>query len=145
MRSAQASSQIDYNVTGHKQSFTGIPLCVRSIGLGVDSEHSYMVNDGHMIRLQVGKVEAITVEAAAYDSCMAIIDSDHKPVWSRLQVTLPVVLQDRQRRKCSHLLKDAFLHSLPEPPRVTLAANQLSLHPVSSSQPSAAGFRTNPL
>ena len=81
--------------------------------------------------LQVGKVEAITVEAAEYDSCMSIIDSDHKPVWSRLQVTLPVILQDKQRRKCSHLLKDAFLHSLPEPPRIILSADRIRLHPVS--------------
>ena len=81
----------------------------------------------------MGKVEAITVEASEYDSCMSIIDSDHKPVWSRLQVTLPVVLQDKQRRKCSHLLKDAFLHSLPEPPRIVLSADRLRLHPVSCS------------
>ena len=83
--------------------------------------------------LQVGKVEAITVEAGEYDSCMGIIDSDHKPVWSRLQVTLPVVLQDKQRRKCSHLLKDAFLHSLPEPPKISLSADRLRLHPVGLS------------
>lgn len=84
------------------------------------------------LRLQVGKAEAITVEAAAYDSCMSIIDSDHKPVWSRLQVTLPVVLQDKQRRQCSHLLKDAFLHSVPEPPRIVLSSDRLFLHPVRS-------------
>jgi len=80
--------------------------------------------------VQVGKAEAITVEAMEYNSCMSIIESDHKPVWTRLGVTLPVTLQERHRRKCSHLLKDCFLHSMPEPPNVRLSTDLITLHPV---------------
>ena len=85
-----------------------------------------------MSLMQVGKAEAITVDAVAYAAGMEVNDSDHKPVWARLLVNLPVTMQDKKRRKCSHLLKDCFLHSVPEPPQVLITPDLITLHPVST-------------
>ena len=85
-----------------------------------------------MSLMQVGKAEAITVDAVAYAAGMEVNDSDHKPVWARLLVNLPVTMQDKKRRKCSHLLKDCFLHSVPEPPQVLITPELITLHAVST-------------
>lgn len=74
------------------------------------------------------------MEAVEYAACMEVCDSDHKPVYSRLRVSLPVTLQEERRRECSRLLKESWGHSLPDPPNVLLSKELISLHPVRATR-----------
>lgn len=82
------------------------------------------------------------VDALEYDAAMEVCDSDHKPVWARLLVTLPVTRQAEKRRLCSSLLAECYSRSAPEPPRVEISPGTLQLHPVCCLSPSFAPLQT---
>lgn len=80
---------------------------------------------------QDSKADAVKVDALSYTADMTVTDSDHKPVWSNLAVTLPVVIQQERRRKCSQLLQDCFHRSLPETPEIALSTETVYIPHVS--------------
>ena len=76
------------------------------------------------------KVDAVTVESIEYTADMTVTDSDHKPVWSRLAVDLPVVIQDKKRRKCSELLQQCFQQTNSHPARISVSAETVLIQAV---------------
>ena len=80
--------------------------------------------------VQDSRIDAVLVDCAEYTADTTITDSDHKPVWCRLTVDLPVVIQEQKRRKCSELLQQCFQDSLPEKPQVTLSTEIVTIQPV---------------
>ena len=71
---------------------------------------------------------AVEVRATAYNACMDVLDSDHKPVWASLAVSLPVIKHAEQRRLVSHLFK-AATEGQPQA-SLSLSASKLSLSQV---------------
>ncbi|KAK9805177.1 hypothetical protein WJX72_003678 [[Myrmecia] bisecta] len=76
---------------------------------------------------KVRKVEEISVKALAYNACLDVTESDHKPVWASLAADMPVTNQDKKRRICSHLLKAVAAKSTPATPSVELSASLVTL------------------
>ena len=74
---------------------------------------------------------AVEVRATAYNACMDVLDSDHKPVWATLAVSLPVMKHAEQRRLVSHLFKAAVAAQAPAAPALSLSASKISLGQVS--------------
>lgn len=51
-------------------------------------------------------VDEIVVHCEKYDSCMGVLDSDHKPVWCLLNVSFPAFIQEKRRRYSFQILKE---------------------------------------
>eukprot|EP00210_Caulerpa_lentillifera_P003703 g3536.t1 len=51
-------------------------------------------------------VDEIVVHCESYNSCMDVVDSDHKPVWCLLNVNFPAFIQERQRRFSFEILRE---------------------------------------
>jgi len=51
---------------------------------------------------------AVAATSTEYNTCMNVIDSDHKPVFSFLSLDIPVVDMTRKRREASHMLKQCL-------------------------------------
>lgn len=79
---------------------------------------------------QAATPDEITVRPVAYNACMDVFDSDHKPVWASLAVDIPITHHDKCRRLASHVLKAAASKSTPPVPLLKLSTNVISLHQV---------------
>lgn len=84
----------------------------------------------HAPSLQGGKPDEIRVRSGAYNACMDVFDSDHKPVWASLAVDIPIVHHDKCRRLASHVLKAITAKSTPPVPLVKLSTYSISLRQV---------------
>ena len=62
--------------------------------------------------------QEVEVRVQAYSACMDVVDSDHKPVWASLAVSLPVMKQDEQRR----LVTALFARLTGPPPAMPVAS-----------------------
>jgi len=58
--------------------------------------------------------DAIVVSCEAYDACMDVSDSDHKPVWSLLNVSFPAFIQEKMRNLSFNVLQKDLNESLPK-------------------------------
>ena len=62
----------------------------------------------------------------AYSACMDVVDSDHKPVWASLTLSLPVMKQDAQRRLVTRLFA-RLAGPPPATPPASLSASKVLL------------------
>lgn len=58
--------------------------------------------------------DAIVVSCEAYDACMDVSDSDHKPVWSLLNVSFPAFIQEKLRDVSSTILRKDMTDAVPK-------------------------------
>ena len=76
-------------------------------------------------------MDEVVVKAQKYNSCLDVIDSDHKPVWALLSLDLPVTNQEKKRRMCSHILKQtAAQGQSSERPALKLSCDSVQLNQV---------------
>ncbi|KAK9832480.1 hypothetical protein WJX81_000147 [Elliptochloris bilobata] len=76
------------------------------------------------------QTDAVGVQAIAYDACMDVLGSDHKPVWAVLAVDIPVTQQELRRRLCSELLQRCVAAHVPPRPRLELSNKTINLRQV---------------
>lgn len=58
--------------------------------------------------------DAIVVSCEAYDACMKVFDSDHKPVWSLLNVSFPAFIQEKMRDVSFNILRKDPTETVPK-------------------------------
>ncbi|KAF5835728.1 Endonuclease/exonuclease/phosphatase [Dunaliella salina] len=75
-----------------------------------------------------GGAGSSALSGLAYGAAMGVCDSDHKPVWCKLQLQLPAHVQQQKRRMSEQVLNDIRKELCPR------AAPRLTLH-IESTQP----------
>ena len=76
-------------------------------------------------------VDEVVVKAVKYSACVDVIESDHKPVWALLALDVPVTNQEKKRRMCSHILKQAANQGqAPERPALQVSRDSVQLKQV---------------
>ena len=76
-------------------------------------------------------VDEVVVKALKYNACLDVIDSDHKPVWALLALDVPVTNQEKKRRMCSHILKQAAAQGQSlDRPALQLSCDSVQLNQV---------------
>ena len=70
--------------------------------------------------------QEVEVRVQAYSACMDVVDSDHKPVWASLTLSLPVMKQDAQRRLVTSLFA-RLAGPPPATPPASLSASKVLL------------------
>lgn len=79
--------------------------------------------------------EEVVVKALKYSACVDVIDSDHKPVWALLALDVPVTNQEKKRRMCSHILKQAAAQGqAPDCPALQASCDSIQLNQVQRRQ-----------
>ena len=101
-------------------------LCILSVGL-VSISGNLQFSFGH---IQGGTPDEIMVRPNAYNACMDVFDSDHKPVWASLAVDIPMIHHDKYRRLASHVLKAASAKATPPVPLARISTNSIELRQV---------------
>ena len=82
------------------------------------------------------------MKALKYSACVDVIDSDHKPVWALLALDVPVTNQEKKRRMCSHILKQAAAQGqAPDRPGLQASCDSIQLNQVQSVGPASTPFR----
>lgn len=71
---------------------------------------------------------SVTVTCKEYSSWSDVYDSDHKPVYSILDVSLPVTDYDHKRDACSTILQTHFPALSILVPELSLSPNTIKLH-----------------
>lgn len=88
--------------------------------------------------------EEVVVKALKYSACVDVIDSDHKPVWVLLALDVPVTNQEKKRRMCSHILKQAAAQGqAPDRPALQASCDSIQLNQVQSVGPNIESFKLN--
>ena len=80
------------------------------------------------------------MRSTAYNACMDVLDSDHKPVWATLAVSLPVMKHAEQRRLVSHLFKGAAAAAAQPPPVLGLDTSKVVLGQARTPRKAGAGL-----
>ena len=76
-------------------------------------------------------MDEVVVRAVKYSACVDVIESDHKPVWALLALDVPVTNQEKKRRMCSHILKQAANQGqAPERPALQVSRDSVQLKQV---------------
>ena len=104
--------------------------------------HGHRHSSLHRVQAQpaMGGQE-VEVRVQAYSACMDVLDSDHKPVWASLAVSLPVMKQAEQRRLVSALFA-RMAEGQPATPAASLSASKVLLGQVQPSH-THNDFRTH--